>query len=390
MNKKYYRFAYQGWNPSGRAVRSHIDAEHILIAKNNLESQGYLIKKIKRCFFVKHLNFNAQDLLRATQQLAILINASLPLVFCLTALGQPFKNMITLIEQGKSLSAALKNYASHFPPYFIYLIQVGEESGQLGKVLDQLTAYQEKILARAAQLKKALLYPVFVFAMSILITGALLVFIVPQFQLLFNDVAHQLPLMTRFVFGLSDFLQKINLFHSLILLIIFSFIFSILKKNNQCICIAQDLLYHSPSIGKIIHDNQQTRYLRSLSVALQAGLPLTQSLQLAQQVMTGTRLSRKITLISEQVQLGMNLKQSFSQTAQFSDIVIQLVSIGEQTSQLPMLLAQSAHVLEQQLDQQMQRFTTLLQPVLIVGLGIILGGLIIALYLPVFKLGTLY
>lgn len=390
MSKKIYRFAYQGWNQHGQAVRDHIEAEHILIAKNNLESQGYFIKKIKRTLFTQVFHFNAQDLLRVTQQLAMLINASLPLVFCLTTLGKPFRSMIPLIEQGKNLSATLQLYAHIFPHYFIYLIQVGEESGQLGKVLEQLATYQEKMLTRTQQFKKALLYPTFVFFLSLIITLALLIFIVPQFQLLFANVTEPLPVMTQCVFYLADFLQKINLPSVLILLVMSYFLVKFLKANNTYIQIMQDFLYYLPLIGKIIHDNQQTRYLRSLSVALQAGLPLIQSLQLAAQVMVGTRLSRKIALIKEQVPEGLSLKQSFSQTAQFSDIVIQLIAIGEQTSCLPVLLAQSADVLEQRVDQHLQRMTSLLQPILIVGLGLILGGLIIALYLPVFKLGTLY
>ncbi|MFA6037768.1 MAG: type II secretion system F family protein [Legionellales bacterium] len=390
MNKKIYRFSYQGWDHQGHAVHDHIEAEHILIAKNNLESQGYLIKKIKRTIFTQGFSFNAQDLLRATQQLTVLINASLPLVFCLTTLGKPFKNMVPLIQQGKNLTAALQIYSHLFPYYFIYLIQVGEESGQLGKVLGQLATYQEKMLIRAQQFKKALLYPTFVFSLSLVITLALLIFIVPQFQLLFANVTEPLPPMTQFVFHLSDILQKINMMSVLVLLIISYFIFKFLSKNNKCMQITQDFLYYLPLIGKIIHDNQQTRYLRSLSVAMQAGLPLIQSLQLAAQVMVGTRLSRKITSICEQVASGLSLKQSFTQTAQFSDIVVQLIAIGEQTSCVPVLLAQCADVLEQHVDQHLQRITSLLQPILIVGLGIILGSLIIALYLPVFKLGTLY
>ncbi len=340
---------------------------------------------------------NADDLLLMTEQLAILINAALPLIFCLKTLAHSFKpvirtvfkHMIVTIEGGKNLSAALGLYPQLFPHYFIYLIQVGEESGQLGLVLAQLAAYQEKMRARGLLLKKALLYPLFVFITSLVITLALLLFIVPQFQLLFAGVTN-LPLMTRFVFGLSNLLQKIQMIHCVSLILIIVLLRFGLKNNNAYIRIMQELLYRLPIIGKIIHDNQQTRYLRTLSVALQAGLPLILALQLSLQVMQYTRLSRKITWVSHRIQSGMNLKQTLAQTAQFCEIVIQLVAIGEQTSQLPSLLAHSAQVLEQRTDQQMQHLTRLLQPILIVLLGAILGCLIIALYLPVFKLGTLY
>ncbi len=333
---------------------------------------------------------NSQDLLVMTEQLAILIHAKLPIIFCLTTLSQQFnpslqkvfKQMIAMIKQGKHLYAALQLFPSVFPHYFIYLIKVGEETGSLGQVLTELATYQEKMLQRKQQLQKALLYPVFVFATSLLITLALLLFIVPQFQLLFADVTEQLPLMTRFVFSLSTALHSMTLLPYMILLL--SFIILIYWRSKKT------LLFHMPIIGKIIHNNHQIRYLRSLGVALQAGLPLIQSLKLASGVMHNTRFADKMTQVPAQIQSGISLKQTLIKTEQFCDIVIQLVSIGEQTSTMPMMLAHSAHILEQQLDKQIQHMTALLQPILIVSLGIILGGLIIALYLPVFKLGTLY
>jgi type IV pilus assembly protein PilC len=333
---------------------------------------------------------SSQDLLVMTEQLAILIHAKLPIIFCLTTLSQQFKpslrkvfkQMITMIEQGKHLYAALQLFPTVFPHYFIYLIKVGEETGRLAEVLGELATYQAKMLQRKQQLQKALLYPVFVFAISLLITLALLLFIVPQFQLLFADVAHELPLMTRFVFGLSTALHNLTLLPYLILLFSFFILVYCLSKKT--------LLLHMPIMGKIIHNHHQIRYLRSLSVALQAGLPLVQSLKLASGVMHKTSFADKTIKVPSQIQSGMNLKQAFIKTAQFCDIVIQLVHIGEQTSSVPMMLAHSAHILEQQLDKQIQHMTALLQPILILSLGVILGGLMIALYLPVFKLGTLY
>lgn len=398
MNNKFYTYSYSGWDTNGQWVRAYMHAEHILIAKHNLATQGILIKKIHRAFMAPRLHFNAQDLLLMTQQLTVLIHAALPIVFCLKTLAKQFKpmmrdvfnQMIMTIEQGKTLSAALNRYSHIFPHYFIYLIQVGEESGQLGPVLVELSNYQKKMLDRAQQVKKALLYPVFIFVISIIITMALLLFIVPQFQLLFADAASTLPTMTRFVFTLSDVLQQLRIMHIFILLLLLFGLFYFFRNNEYGVRFMQEMIYRLPFIGPLLHDNQQTRYLRSLSVALQAGLPLMQALQLANEVLQNTRLSGKIAQVPARIQSGTPLTQAFSQTAQFCEIVIQLIAIGEQTSQLSTLLAQSAQILEQRVDQLIEQITRLLQPTLIVFLGIILGGLIIALYLPVFKLGTLY
>jgi type IV pilus assembly protein PilC len=398
MNKKMHTFVYCGWSAQGEPVHSQIQASHIFLAKSALRAQGIWVKTIRKQYFVAKLNFSAQQLLLMTQQLAVLVNAHLPVTLCLITLakqfkanvGAVFKQMIYVIEQGKSLSAALQLYPQLFPAYFAHLVQVGEESGRLGTVLWQLAHYQEKNLTQIQLLKKALLYPVCVFVISLFITIGLLLFIVPQFQLLFADMQSALPPLTRIVFHLSDFLQTITLWDCLLTVGSVLILYNMIKQNARCMRILQILLHHLPVIGPVIHDNQQTRYLRSLGIALEAGLPLLQALQLAEQVMAHTYLARKITRIKEEVQAGLNLQQAFTFCGQFSELVIQLVTIGEQTSQLHTLLSQSAQVLEQRIDKLMQQLTSILQPLLITLLGIILGSLIIALYLPIFKLGALY
>ncbi len=398
MRKKCHAFFYRGWDANGKSIQSYIYAEHLLIAKHHLEMQGIWPKTIHRALIAPRLQFNATDLLSMTEQLTVLVQASLPLIFCLKIIAKQFHSsianifyqVIILIEQGKSLSAALLLYPHIFPQFFVRLIQVGEESGQLAEVLLQLRIYQEKMLFRTKALKQALLYPVFVCVVSIVITTALLLFIVPQFQALFADVTTTLPMMTRFVFALSEQLQQIHLIHILVFFLVCIGWGYVLKNNPKTLYWQQEFLHRIPFTGKIIHDNIQIRYLRTLGLALQAGLPLIFSLQLASQVIHSTRLARKISNITQVIQSGLSLHQAFERTAQFNEIVVQLIAIGEQTSQLSTLLQQSAHVLEQNTDKRMQHFLSLLQPSLVVCLGIILGGLIIALYLPVFKLGTLY
>lgn len=398
MSKPIYTFIYQGFDAAGCKIKAHIHAEHILMAEEYLMTEGIVIQKIRKTLFAPKLRFKAQDLLQMTQQFSVLFAANLPLIFCLTTMSKSFKpnireifkHMITMIEQGKTLHKALQLFPFLFPHYFTSMIKVGEESGKLPQVLNQLASYQEKMIERAQQLKKALLYPAFVLFTSILITLALLLFIVPQFQLLFAEVNHQLPTMTRLVFYLSDVLRAISWVTCAVILGAVLLLSQALKNNRQCQRIFQTILFYLPLVGNLIHTSHEIRYLRSLSLALQAGLPLTQSLKLSAEVMDNTRFATQISRITADIESGINLKQTLLQTAQFCDIVIQLVAIGEQSGNLAILLAQSAQILEQQLDKQIQQVTTLLQPILIVTLGIILGGLIITLYLPVFKLGTLY
>lgn len=395
MNKKYHAFFYRGYDANGNRVAATIYANHILIAKQMLCAQGIWIKKIYRKLFAPPLYISAQDLLMFTKQLSLLVNAALPLVFCLSTLSTQLKpmmgvliqQMIMNIKQGQHLSEALKAYADLFPYYFISLIEVGEKSGQLGIVLSQLCTYQEKILSRKQQLKKALLYPVCVSVFGMLITVALLLLIVPQFQLLFQDAA-ALPFATRMVFSLADFFQSIHIQHC-VLLFLFLVLIYLLQKHSQGISIMQKLLHYLPG-AHLLHMHHQMHYLYSFSVALKSGLPLQNALLLSENVVQHTRFAKHIAALPKHVQSGMNLAHSLTQTRQFDEIVIQLVIIGEQTSQLPILLAHSAHLLEQRMESSLHTLLSLLGPILIVLLGLVLGGLIIALYLPIFQLGTLY
>lgn len=394
MNK-LQTFVYQGWNAQGEKVSAQIQSSHILLARNELRLQGIWVKSLRKQWQWTQRIAPAQ-LHLITQQLAVLVRACLPLTFCLNLLAKQckpplsvmFAQMMRAIENGDSFSTALQRHPQLFPSYFTHLIQVGEASGQLAEVLTQLANYQETRLTQIQQLKKVLLYPMSVLGLSLLITAGLLLFIVPQFQVLFAQM--DLPYMTQMVFALSDFLQELSGLELLIATLwVFGCIY-LVKRSVYCQQLLAVFLRHLPLIGQLLHDQQQARYLRSLGMALQAGLPLLQALQLSTEVVQQTYFAQKTRLILPAVQSGMNLQQAFTQSAQFSEFVIQLITIGEQTSQLHRLLLQSTQVLEQRIEQLMQTILQLLQPLVMTLLGLLLGGLMIALYLPVFKLGALY
>ncbi|HLF66254.1 MAG TPA: type II secretion system F family protein [Gammaproteobacteria bacterium] len=397
MNNNTSTFIYSGWDAAGHAVCAQLQAEHLQLAKDQLCQQGIIIKKIRKAWLNVRPFLTARDLVVLLQQLAQLVQASVPIIVCLQMVAQQFKpkqrsifyQLIALIEQGESLSQALAHFPIIFPHYFIQMISIGEESGQLALVLQQLAEYQTKTLAQQQQIKTALLYPLCVFIVSVLITLGLLLFIVPQFQLLFATTTSALPQLTRLIFSLSDFLQHPGP-SVYAMLIALGLMFTQILKNNFCRWRLRASLSYLPGLGPWLHACEEARYLYSLGLSLRAGLPLLQALALAEQVMAKLYFGQKIKCLGAYVQSGMSLQQAFLETRQFSAPIVQLVAIGEQTSQLPRLLLSGALMLEERVHLLQQRWTHLLQPLLICVLGILLGSIIIGLYSPLFKLGALY
>jgi type IV pilus assembly protein PilC len=369
-------FIYHGWNAQGERVSAAIEAPFAWLAKYELLCQGIWVKRLRKSV-IKPAPIGAAELLFITEQLAILCNAHLPIVACLQTLVKQlpprlatlFVQIIHMIEQGKTLSSALSHYAYLFPKLFLQLIAVGESSGQLPTVLAQLAQYQQKKLLHQKQMKKALLYPVSVLIISMVIIVGLLLGIVPQFQALFKDMHEHLPLMTQLVFQASDFLRHISIIQ---LLFIASGLMTLYYGLHQ-------YCDYLPVLGPIIRMHQQMCYLHSLGSALQAGL---KSLELAAETM--------LPALPDAIASGKSLQQALAETRQFPPFVIQLISIGEQTGQLSPLILESVTILSGRLEKQMEYITQLLQPILITLLGVILGGLMIALYLPIFQLGALY
>jgi len=398
MTKKLYTYCYSGWDAAGLAVQAHVHAEHLRAAHQQLLTQGIIIKKMRKSWCSLTPHFSAQDLHLLLQQLAQLVQASLPLLVCLHTLAQQFKPKLrrifdqlkAAIEQGQSLSQALSRFPTLFPHYFIQVIKVGEETGQLARVLQQLAEYQAKKMAQQQQLKTALLYPMGVFLMSVLITLGLLLFIVPQFQLLFAQSTSPLPKLTTLIFSVADFLRHPSLMAYAVIFSLGIVGVILIKNNTACRWRIRAGLAYLPGLGPLLQASNQARYLYSLGMAVRAGLPLLQALTLAEQVMADLFFGQKIKWLGSYVQSGMSLQQALRETRQFSDLVIQLVAIGEQTSQLSPMLLSSAVILEERVTRLVQQFTQLLQPLCICVLGILLGSIIIGLYSPLFKLGALY
>lgn len=394
-------YRWTGVNHHGEKTSGIIQESHIILAKNSLCSQGITVKKIvkNRKYFSDYLNkkITQSDITMFSRQMATLISAGVPVVQSCNIinashsnhqLGQLINQIKHDIETGKTLAESLQKHPDLFNDLFCNLIDTGEKSGCLDLMLTQLAAYKEKIETIKKKIKKAVTYPLFVLVVSFLITVALLIFVVPQFQTLFNGFGADLPAMTRAIIGLSQFFQ--NYWASIIILIAAGVCLLIYTKNHSpklAYAIEKGLLAF-PVIGTIIKNAAIARFSRTLAITFAAGLPLVDALKSVAGA-TGNDLYKQATKkIREDVITGQPLQLAIKNSLLFPNRVVQMVAIGEESGKLEHMLTKLADFYEQEVDLAVEVLSSLLEPIIMVILGILVGGLVIAMYLPIFKLGS--
>jgi len=394
-------FRYEGINKDGEKLQGEIEARSLAIAKAELYKQGIITKKIlkkrKPFFDKKNKKITTADIAIFTRQLAAMINASIPLVqsFDIVAKGQSNKRMQELlmaikkdIESGTPLSEAFKKYPAYFNDLFCNLVDAGEKSGSLDIMLDKLASYREKIESIKKKIKKALTYPIAVLIIAFLVTAGLMIFVVPQFESLFKGFGADLPALTRMVVDLSDFFQKYwYLIFGSIGGAIYGFIYARQHSKPFAENVDRQLL-RFPIIGPIMQKAAIARFARTLSITFAAGLPLVEALKSVAGA-TGNILYAKATdTIREDVSTGTTMNQSMERTKLFPSMVVQMVAIGEESGQLEQMLSKVADFFEEEVDTAVDSLSTLIEPIIMSILGILVGGLVVAMYLPIFKLGS--
>lgn len=394
-------FQYEGINKSGQKMIGEIGARSLAIAKADLRKQGIVTNKVakkrKPLFDKKNKKVTAADITVFSRQLATMIQAGIPLVqsFDIVAKGQSNRRMKDLIETvktdietGLTLAEALIKHPQYFNDLFCNLVDAGEKSGTLDIMLDKVATYKEKIETIKKKIKKALTYPMAVMAVALLVTTGLLIFVVPQFESLFKGFGADLPAMTKAVVTMSAFMQA-NWYYvfGVIGIIIYSFIY--MKGHSTEFAQALDrFLLKAPVIGPIMEKAAIARFTRTLSITFAAGLPLVDALK-AVAGATGNIIFAKATdKIKEEVSTGQQMNIAMENTHLFPNMVIQMVSIGEESGALEKMLGKVADFYEEEVDNAVDSLSSLLEPIIMSILGILVGGLVIAMYMPIFKLGT--
>ncbi|WP_261259575.1 type II secretion system F family protein [Alishewanella sp. BS5-314] len=399
--KELQVFLYKGINRKGDKRNGEIKATSIAEAKALLRQQGVTpsaVKKKPKSLFGDEKRISAMDIAVVTRQIATMLGAGVPLVqsIDLIANGSDNKSLRALmqkisikIQAGLPLSDTLREHPKYFDDLYCDLVKSGEQSGALDKIFDRIAIYKEKAEALKSKIKKAMFYPTAVMVVAGLVTSVLLIFVVPQFAEIFSSFGAELPAFTQFVLGISELMQE-YWWVVLGLVIIAGYLTSKSYRTSLKFRTACDaMLLKAPIFGMIFNKAAVARYARTLSTTFAAGVPLIEALESAAGA-AGNEIYKKAILdVRDEVSSGNQMHFAMKQTNQFPEMVVQMVSIGEESGSLDSMLAKVANIYEQEVDDAVDGLTALLEPLIMAVLGVIIGGLIVAMYLPIFQMGNI-
>ena len=393
-------FSWSGSDKTGRSTQGEINAPSLAIAKAQLRRQGINAKRVKKKakpLFSSGKRIDSSDIAVFTRQLATMTRAGVPMVQSMDIVmdGTEKPLMKDLVRQirndvsgGAPVATSLKKHTQYFDELYCSLIAAGETSGTLEVMLDRIAIYKEKSEALKATIKKALTYPIATILVAIIVTGILLINVVPQFASTFASFGSELPAFTQFVVSLSELAQKwwLVIGGSLAAFVLG---FNRLRQSNRKFSdIVDALLLKAPVFGSIVHDSVIARYSRTLSTTFAAGVPLVEALDATATAAGNAVYTRAIKQIRNDVTSGMSLLQATRASGLFPMFLLQMTSIGEESGTLDEMLGKVADQYEMQVDNAVDSISSLIEPMIMSILGILIGGLMIAMYLPIFMLGS--
>jgi len=394
-------FVWSGTDRNGRKSKGEVLATSAAIARVQLRKQGVVAKSVKKkskpLFTFGAKKIKATDIAIFTRQLATMMKAGVPLVqaFDIVAEGTDHEKMRELImtvrtdvSSGTGLAGALEKHPAHFDELFCSLVASGENSGTLEVMLDRVATYKEKTEALKAKIKKALTYPIAVIVVAIVVTGILLVKVVPQFAETFQSFGSDLPGFTLFVLRISDWVQS---WWFIMLLGFFAagYAFSQAKRRSKRFADGIDAVaLKLPIIGSVVHDAVIARFSRTLSTTFAAGVPLVDALESTAGAAGNAIYAQGIRRIRDDVTSGTALAISIRTTGLFPTMLLQMTAIGEESGSLDDMLGKVADHYEAAVDNAVDSLSSLMEPMIMSILGVLVGGLMIAMYLPIFMLGS--
>lgn len=395
---KEYSFQWEGTDRKGARVKGVTQGPNENAVRMNLRRQGVNPIRVRRNIelFKTKKKITSGDIAIFSRQLATMMAAGVPLVQALEIVGRGHDNpsmselilgIKTNIESGRSLAESLAQYPLHFDDLFVHLVDAGERSGTLETLLDKIATYKEKTEKIKKKVKKALVYPTAVIVVAFIVTGIMLYFVVPQFQALFEGFGADLPAFTKMVVALSDFVREY--WWVMLLTIgggIFTFIF--FKKRSLKMRRALDRIgLKVPVVGEILYKSAVARFARTLSTMFAAGVPLVEALVSVAKASGNIVFEDAINVMRDQVASGQQLQLAMQQSNLFPNMAVQMVAIGEESGSLDAMCGKVADFYEEEVDNLVDALTSLLEPLIMSVLGVLVGGLVVAMYLPIFKLG---
>lgn len=395
-------FTYEGTDRRGQKVKGEISGKNMALVKAQLRKQGINAQKVykKRADLLAGLSkkkITPMDVAIFTRQLATMMKAGVPLVqsFEIVAdgLDNPSMKEVVLgvkaeVEGGNSLANALKKYPEHFDDLFCSLVNSGEQSGALETMLDRVAVYKEKSEALKMKIKKALKYPMTVIVVAIIVSVILLLKVVPVFQDLFAGFGAELPAFTQMVINLSKWMQA---WWFVFLVGVIGIVFAFVEGKKRSVAFANWLdrtVLKLPIVGDLAYKATVARFCRTLATTFAAGVPLIDALVSCAGAAGNVVYRDAILKIRDDVATGQQLGFAMRQTGIFPSMALQMVSIGEESGALDAMLDKVATYFEAEVDNAVDGLTAMMEPLIMAVLGVLVGGLIIAMYLPIFQLGS--
>jgi type IV pilus assembly protein PilC len=397
LKVKDQTFLWEGVDRNNKPMRGEMRAVSETVATTNLRRQGIRVLKIKRQAFRGGRSVNEKDITFFTRQLATMLKAGVPLLqsFDIIARGHSNARFSRLmmdiknkVETGSSLSQAFREHPKHFDQLYCNLVQAGETAGMLDAILERLAVYMEKILAIKSKIKSALFYPITVLVVALIVTWIIMVFVIPSFKQVFTSFGANLPWLTQVVINISDFF--VQWWWAIFLMMIGAFVAMrvAIKRSESLRYLIHRYSLKIPIIGTILEKATIARWTRTLQTMFAAGVPLVESLDAVGGASGNLVYIAATKRIQTDVSTGTSLTNAMSAVNIFPPMVLQMTQIGEESGSLDNMLGKVADFYEREVDDAVAALSSLLEPVMIVFLGIFVGGLVVAMYLPIFKLGA--
>jgi type IV pilus assembly protein PilC len=396
---KQFPFLWEGKDRKGNRIKGRGLAKDEMEMRADLRKQGIAASRIRkeRQLFKGKGKVKAEDIAIFSRQLATMLSAGIPMVQAFEIIGvghdKPAMQKLVLnikneIETGNTLHQSLAKHPLHFDDLFVNLVEAGEHAGALETVLDKIATYKEKTEALKKKIKKALFYPAAVVAVAIIVTVILLLFVIPQFEALFKGFGADLPAFTQLVINMSRWMQD----NGWILLIFlgaaafgFSYFYKRSRKLRQFI---DKLSLQIPIIGPILKKAAIARFARTLATMFSAGVPLVEAMKSVAGATGNIIYQDAVMRMRDEIATGLRMQRAMENTGLFPNMVVQMIAVGEESGSLDEMASKVADFYEADVDAAVDGLSSLLEPLIMVILGTIIGGMVVAMYLPIFKLGA--
>jgi type IV pilus assembly protein PilC len=389
-------YLWEGRDKAGRTVRGEMRAGGESVVAASLRRRGILASKIKKQTLPRGRRISGKDLALFTRQLSTMLRAGVPLMQCFDIVGRGHSNpsMARLlndirsdVETGTSLNQAFRKYPLYFDALFCNLVAAGEQAGILESLLDRLATYQEKTIALKGKIKKALFYPTMIIGVAILVTAVIMIFVIPAFEQVFTSFGANLPTPTLMVIAMSHFF--VNYWYLLLIGTVGTgyFLYQSWRRSPVVQMAVDRFMLKPPVLGQLVEKATIARWTRTLATTFAAGVPLVEALDSVGPASGNAVYKEATRQIQSEVNIGTSLAQSMQNSGVFPPMAVQMTAIGEESGSLDSMLSKVADYYEREVDETVDALASLIEPMIMVILGGIIGSIVVAIYLPIFKLG---